>query len=78
MGVPVKITKMKNIYINNITCNKAKYALSLTGLNDNPIENVKVTYSQFNNIEQENIIKNVKNLNLVNVLINGRSIELPQ
>ncbi len=78
VGAQVRTTKMKNIYIDNMTCNKAKYALSFTGLSDTPIENVKVTNSQFNNIEQENIIKNVVNLNLVNVRVNGKSVELPQ
>lgn len=56
-------------------CEKADYAIQIMGLEEHPIENVKIINCQFNNMKKENVTESVNGLVLENVKINGKLIE---
>jgi polygalacturonase len=63
---------IRNVFISGVTCEKANYALFLEGINNfNSIENIYIENSSFSGVKKPNISKNVKNLILKNVKING-------
>ena len=66
----IKYTTYRNIFVENMTCEKADYAVQIMGLEEHPIENVKIINSQFNNMEKENMTEFVKGLVLENVVNN--------
>lgn len=68
----IRYTTYRNIFVENMTCEKADYAIQLLGLKEHPIENVKIINSSFNNIKKESILESVNNLLLEKVSINGK------
>jgi polygalacturonase len=71
----VKYTTYRNIFVENLTCEKADYAVQILGLEEHPIENVKIINCRFNNIKKENVTKSVNGLVLEDVMINGKYME---
>jgi len=53
-----------------VTCNKADYAIQILGLEEHPIENVKIINCRFNNIKEENVTESVNGLLIENVTVN--------
>lgn len=68
----IKYTTYRNIFIENLTCGKSDYAIQFMGLEELPIENVKIINCTFNNIKEENVLESVNGLVLENVTINGK------
>lgn len=68
---PIKYTTYRNIFVENLTCEKADYAVQILGLEEHPIENVKIINCRFNNIKKENVAESVNGLVLEDVTING-------
>lgn len=62
---------VRNVYMSNVTSQKSKYGLLLDGYERSPIQNIYLDNCKFNGVAQGNIIKNVTNLNMDNVYING-------
>ncbi len=72
--LPVRFTDIKNIFIENMTCDSAEYAIHIMGAKEKPVKNIKVINSRFNNIEKDNILKSVINITFKNVLINSNPL----
>ncbi len=70
----IHYTTYRNIFIENLVCNRADYAIQILGLEEHPIENVKIINCEFNNIDNENVLDFVNGLVLENVSINGEVI----
>lgn len=66
---------IRNIFVEDVTSQSSKYALLLEGYERAPITNVKITNCQFNGVTAGNLIKNVKDLQLENVYINGKLVK---
>jgi len=66
---------VRNVEIQNLKIQKAKYALYLRGFKNSPIENVRLFDCDFEGVETSNLIENVKNLSLHGVRINGKVVE---
>ncbi len=64
-------TLFRNIYVENMTCNKARYAIELLGNENLPIENIQVINCSFENVEREMVVESVNGLKLENVTVNG-------
>jgi len=62
---------VKNIYINNISSKKSKYAFYLEGYERSPIDNLNVKNCNFDGVSDGNHLNNYTNLKLTNVFING-------
>jgi polygalacturonase len=67
---------VKNVYISNVTSEKSRYGLSLTGIKgENCVENISVNNCKFSGVEQGNRVQYVKNLNLKDLHINGEKVD---
>jgi len=64
-------TVIRNVFVDSMRVEKAKYAIEILGTESQPVENVEVTNSSFNNIEEENVTEWVNGLILENVIINA-------
>jgi polygalacturonase len=63
---------VKNVQIENVSCQKSKYAVSLKGYKSAPIRDVSLARCTFNHVEKENVIQNVTGLRASDVTINGQ------
>ncbi|WP_423127711.1 glycoside hydrolase family 28 protein [Gaoshiqia sp. Z1-71] len=73
---------VRNVYISNITADmtgktSAQYGLRLEGIKgENAVENIYISNCEFKGVENVSLISDVKNLNLDDVIINGKKVEL--
>jgi polygalacturonase len=63
---------VKNIAMENVTCNKSRYAVSLKGYKSAPLRDISLTRCTFDHVEKENVIQNVTGLHVSDVTINGK------
>ena len=57
-----------------MTCEKADFAIQIMGLEEHPIENIKIINSTFKNIKKENVVESVKGLIIEGVIINDEKV----
>ncbi|MBN1180775.1 MAG: glycoside hydrolase family 28 protein [Bacteroidales bacterium] len=69
-----KIPVMKDIHISNITSQMSPVGIIILGLEQSPIQNVKIENVDLRNVKNSNIIEDTLNLQFVNVKINGETI----
>jgi polygalacturonase len=65
---------MKNVDISDVTAEKGKYGFYLKGYARSPITNVRFENCTFKSMALPNVIEHVKNVDFVNVHINGKEI----
>jgi polygalacturonase len=65
---------VRNLYFRNITSKKSDYAIWIKAFKSSPVENINIDYSNFNNVDKENLIENVKSFKVNSVIINGKPI----
>lgn len=65
---------VKNISIRNVTCQKSKYGVYLAGYRNSPIRGVSLAHCTFNNAAKGNLAKNVEDVRLEDVRVNGKVI----
>ncbi len=66
---------VRNIQVENVESRNSEYALQLIGLDDLPIDGIKLKDCRFNNVQKGNYIQNVKNISLNNVYLNNQLLE---
>jgi len=71
-----RIPHVKDIYIENAVSQASKYALLIKGYEESPIQNIYISNSNFENVEDENELNYVEGLHMLNVLINGSSFNI--
>jgi polygalacturonase len=62
---------VRNVNMENVTSQKSRYALSISGYEHSPITGVHLKNCIFDNVEKSNILIGVENLVMDNVKING-------
>ncbi|MGH9762237.1 MAG: glycoside hydrolase family 28 protein, partial [Blastocatellia bacterium] len=62
---------VRNILVDNLKSGKSVRALDMQGFNDAPISDIRLEHCTFDNVSQANIIKNVRDLELEDVRVNG-------
>ncbi|MFZ1289970.1 MAG: glycoside hydrolase family 28 protein [Melioribacteraceae bacterium] len=62
---------VKNIFIENVTSEKSKYAFFFDGLDESKIQNIIISDSKFNGVAEKEILRNVENFKIKNVLVNN-------
>ena len=68
---------VKNVFISDVTSEKANYALWLQGIEGkNCVENIYIENCVFSGVKNSNDIKYVENLNIKNVKINGEPVKI--
>ncbi len=66
---------VKNVNILNVTSKKSEYALSIVGIKgENCVKNISIKNCRFSGVGKGNRVNYVENLNLTDVLINGKNI----
>ena len=68
---------VRNIRVSNVTCKKSDYALFIEAEEEYPVENITIENCSFENVQKGNVLKGYKNLNLINVKVNGREFLAP-
>lgn len=63
---------VRNIVLEDVSCKKSKYAVSLKGYKSAPLRDITLTRCTFEHVEKDNIIQNVTGLRMNDVTINGR------
>jgi polygalacturonase len=66
---------VRNISVERVKSNKSEYALQLIGIDNPQIDGIFISDCEFNNVEKDNFIQNVKSITLNNVFINGKQID---
>lgn len=66
---------VRNVSIQNLKTEKAKYALYLRGFTNAPIRQVRFLDCDFNGVALPNVIENVQDISVRNVRINGKLVE---
>ena len=66
---------VRNVYLQNVTCEKSKFGTYIVGLEDNDhVYNINVEDCHFNNVAQGNSIKGAKDITFKGLYINGKEI----
>jgi polygalacturonase len=63
---------VRDIYVSNITSRKSRYAISLAGYERSPVTNFNLDNCRFEGVQEGNMVRHYKNLNMKNVYINGQ------
>ena len=63
---------VRNIYVNNITSQKSKYALLIEGYERSPVTNLTLQDCRFNGVKNGNMLSHYDNLTMKDVYINDK------
>ena len=63
---------VRNIVMEEVTCNKSKVAVSLRGYKLAPVQDIRLARCTFDHVEKENVLQNVIGLRVSDVTINGQ------
>ena len=65
---------VKNVVVERVISQKSKRALYLRGYPDAPLSGVRIAHCSFNNVAENDVIENVKGLDLQDVKRNGKDV----
>ena len=68
--------KLRNIYMDNVKCEKSKYAVWIRAYARSKAENINITNCAFNNVTESNLLENVSGLKMKNVKVNGKILNI--
>jgi polygalacturonase len=63
---------VRNVVMEDVTCNKSKNVLSLRGYKSAPVQDISLSRCTFDHVEKENVIQNVTGLHVSDVTVNGK------
>ena len=63
---------VRDIDVRNVTSQKSQHALLLRGFKNAPISGVRIENCTFNGVEKDDVLENVKGVELRNVRVNGK------
>ena len=66
---------MRNYQVENVKSGKSEYTVDIQGLDNAPIYNISIKNTTFDNVEKGSIVKNVRDIKLENVKINGKIVD---
>jgi polygalacturonase len=67
---------LSGVYINNVVSQESEFAIYIEGLEDKPVNNISIQNCIFGNVAKDNIIKDAKDLNVKNTMINGKEVNI--
>ena len=65
---------VRNIDVQNVTCEKSKHAIFMRGYPAVPITGVTISNCSFNHASEDTVLQNVKSVSLKDVTVNGKKI----
>lgn len=63
---------MRNYFVENVNSKKSRWGVNIQGLEKAPVENINISNSSFDNVEQGNVVKHLEGVKLSNFKINGK------
>ena len=67
---------VRNVYLQNVTCEKSKFGVCVVGLEDNDhVYNINVEDCHFNNVADGNSVTGAKDINYKGLYINGTEVK---
>jgi len=66
---------VKNVVVENVTSQTSKRAVYLRGYENAPVSGVRIAHCSFGNVTQDDVIENVKGLQLEDVKRNGKEMK---
>ncbi len=63
---------VRNVDIQNVICEKSQYGVWIRAFGHSPATNVHIENCKFDNVSEPNVIENVKNFDLINVVVNTK------
>lgn len=63
---------VRNILVENMQSKRSQFAVWIKGDPNNPVENIRIVDSNFENVKKENFLEGVKDLTTSGVTINGK------
>ena len=66
---------VKNVVVENVTSKTSKRAVYLRGYENAPVSGVRIAHCSFGNVTQDDVIENVKDLQLDDVKRNGKEMK---
>ena len=66
---------VKNVVVEHVTSQTSKRAVYLRGYENAPVSGVRIAHCSFNNVSQDDVIENVKGLELDDVKRNGKEMK---
>ena len=67
---------VKNLDFSNITSEKSEFAIWIKAFENSPVENIRLDSCIFKNVEKDNLIENVKLIEMKSVIINDKPISI--
>jgi polygalacturonase len=67
---------VKNVVVEHVTSQKSKRAVYLRGYPDAPVSGVRIAHCSFNDVAEEDVIENVKDLQFEDVKRNGKEMNV--
>jgi polygalacturonase len=67
---------VKNVVVESVTSQKSKRAIYLRGYPDAPLSGVRIAHCSFDNVAENDVIENVKDLQLEDVKRNGKEMNV--
>jgi len=67
---------VKNLDFSNITSEKSEFAIWIKAFENSPVENIRLDNCIFKNVEKDNLIENVKLIEMKSVVINDKPISI--
>jgi polygalacturonase len=67
---------VKNLDFSNITSEKSEFAIWIKAFENSPVENIRLDSCVFKNVEKDNLIENVKSIEMESIIINDKPISI--
>jgi polygalacturonase len=67
---------VKNLNFSNIISEKSEFAIWIKAFENSPVENIRLDSCIFKNVEKDNLIENVKSIEMKSVIINDKPISI--
>jgi polygalacturonase len=69
---------VRNIVVDDVSCQKSKYGIYLRGYSNAPISGVTLSHCTFNNAAKEYFVKDVQGVRVEDVTVNGKRVTAEQ
>ena len=66
---------VKDIVVDDVTCEKSKYGIYLRGYPNDPISGVAISHCRFENAALGNTFQNVESVRMADVIVNGKLVD---
>jgi len=70
--------RLENVFVSHVRSRKSQYALYIEGLDDVPVSHISIRDCDFENVAKPNFIRDARDLDVRQTIINGHDTEIRQ